>query len=216
MNGPVPMSLLAHVFWSSSCACAMIPNRPPAMYAGRLHVVDVVAVDERAEQRVPVLVLPARGIEIVLHDLGRERGAVMELDARAQRDAPHGVRGVRRHRLREVRAVHLVRIGLGQTLVDRARDLDTGDRELRLGQAPAAARLRRQRPHDRAARLRSAGSRGRCARASALPSTRAKRTPTARTKDLGHGVPPGSARIAVSARWTRTLIMDCAAGQRGH
>jgi hypothetical protein len=107
-----------------------------------------VVEHEDEEQRRTGRELAAVRIEVVLDDLGVERRAVGELDARANLDGPRLVVGAGRDRRRQIGDVIALVVGHGEVVVQRAGHLDAGDGELRLGQAPTAGGLRVERERD--------------------------------------------------------------------
>ena len=104
------------------------------------HVLDVLQ-DEEEQQRLAGRVLAPKCVEVVLDDGGRERRAVAELDVGTDLDRPVLVAGVARDGLGQVRDVLAVGVRCCERVVDRTCDLDAGDGELPLGEAPAAVVL---------------------------------------------------------------------------
>ena len=107
---------------------------------GGLDRVDVVE-HEHEQQRLAGRVLTPVSVEVVLHHLGGQVGAVVKLHALAQVDRPLVEGGVRLDRLGQHRLHVAGRIGLQQRVVDRPGHLDARDGQLGLLKAPARVGL---------------------------------------------------------------------------
>src|SRR5690606_27002415 len=114
--------------------------------------------DEDEQLRRPRGVRAPVGVEVVLHDLGGELGAVVERDPLAETDRPLRVVLVGLDRLGEPRLHLALGVGAGQGVVDRRGHHDPADGQLGLGQAPAVDGLGLEPVDDAPAGRRIAGA----------------------------------------------------------